>query len=200
MTTALLLYILAVGLTLLLVCAPPAGLLIAGLTAKKRGIAIRDSRTRSGSGMETVGELTDVQPASAAHGSTVKLAFRFTGRDGQTHSALLGVPASAESPYAVGNRVALWLFPVPVVPPAADALEPKCGADGKICGEIRVCRFMGKPVDETGTVMLSRDYRAYLTESTDRLSRLERASVRFYLAAGIAAFFAGCLLLNFLLT
>ncbi|MBR5405443.1 MAG: hypothetical protein K6E36_04645 [Oscillospiraceae bacterium] len=200
MKTAVLLYVLFVGIVLLLLTVPVAGLLLAGYTAKQRSTAIRESRTRSGSGLEAVGELTDVQPvsgeASGTDAARVQLAVRFTGRDGQQHRAFLGVPQPAEKPYQVGGRVPLWLFPVPVIQPDTEALEPGRGADGKISGAIRFCSFMGKPVDETGTVMLREDYQAYLTESTDRLFRLERLSVRFYIAAGAAGFIVLCLLLG----
>ena len=172
----------------------------AGWAFRRDGIAQRTAEEKLSGGRTAQGFLTDVStvPAEEGHETPVhcRLAVRFPGSDGTDHRALLGIPSAAECGFSVGSPVTLRLLAAPVIEPAADALDPMRCADGKISGSIRFCSFMGKPVDETGTVMLESDYQAFLTESEEKQRRCERLSGRFFLAAGIAALFALSFFLN----
>lgn len=200
MTQAILLYILFVGSVALLLLTAVGAIFAAGWAFRRDGIAQRTAAHRLSGGRTAEGILTDVSavPAEEGHETPLnyRLAVRFTGSDGADHRVLLGIPSAEKCGFAVGSPVTLRLLSAPVIEPAADALDPMRCADGKISGSIRFCSFMGKPVDETGTVMLESDYQAFLAESGEKQCRCARLSVRLFLAAGIAALFALSVFLN----
>lgn len=87
-----------------------------------------------------------------------KFSVRYTDDNNTERRAYLGIRTTTPLPYRVGDPIPLRIFPEPVLTPLADAFDPTRGADGKLPGLIAFRSWLGRPVDETGTVMPEEDY------------------------------------------
>ena len=87
-----------------------------------------------------------------------KYAFLYEDDNHVTRRAFLGISATTTLPYQIGETVPLRVFRQPVLRPEADAFDPARGADGRLPGLIAFRRWLGRPVDETGTVMREEDF------------------------------------------
>ena len=112
-----------------------------------------------------------------------KYAFLYEDDNHVTRRAFLGISATTTLPYQIGETVPLRVFRQPVVRPEADAFDPARGADGRLPGLIAFRRWLGRPVDETGTVMREEDF-VPLSRELDELRELDRKRVWFWGIAG----------------
>ena len=128
-----------------------------------------------------------VKDQRAAETLHYKLSVRYPGADGYDHRAYIGINAAQPLPIRVGDSVQLRIFPVPLIRPDQDALDPERGSDGMIRDQIRFCAWMGAPIDETGTVMREEDLLA-LT------GQLRKRAVRAHILRNIMIVSAGATL------
>ena len=87
-----------------------------------------------------------------------KYSVRFTDVSGNTHRAFIGMSSFTPLVFSVGEAVELRIFQQSVIVPDTDAFNPNRGASGRIDCKISFRKWLDKPVDETGTVMLEKDY------------------------------------------
>lgn len=108
------------------------------------------------------GKIADAEAVTIHEKDTVryhhKFAVRYADENNTERRAYLGISTTTPLPYRVGDPIPLRIMPVPVLTPLADAFDPNRGADGKLPGLIAFRSWLGRPVDETGTVMPEEDY------------------------------------------
>lgn len=190
MTQALLLYALFLLFVVLLLTVIVGGLFFAGWLLRQKAAVSRETLQRTADSVRTEGSLTDVKltrdESDRSFPLHYQLAVSFNGQDGQPHSVHLGVPSAEECPFANGGTVSLRVFPAAVTEPSGGTASPSAS-------------YMGRPVDDTGTVMLESDAAALQAESEEKMLRFACHSFRFFLASGIAALLALSFLLNLFL-
>lgn len=139
-------------------------------------------------GFTTTGVFSDVQCVYDTEKSWqpyhFKLAIQFQGADGGWHRAFIGITTSVQLQFQPGQQVALHILPTPVIQADASAFDPNRGADGKISGIINFRKWMDKPIDETGTVMLESDYQDFVTESQNKIKRDSDHALWWFIASG----------------
>lgn len=87
-----------------------------------------------------------------------KYSIRYADLSGVQHRAFIGISTYAPLMYAPGQAVEVHLFQESVIVPDANAFDPARGTAGMIDCPISFRKWLDKPVDETGTVMLEHDY------------------------------------------
>ena len=116
-----------------------------------------------------------------------KYAVRYDDDNGTPRRAYLGITTTTPLPYRIGEAVPLRIFRVPVLQPLADAYAPARGTDGKLPGLIAFRSWLGRPVDETGTVMREEDF-IPLSKDLDEQAEHDRSSAfRWFVLGGALA-------------
>lgn len=108
------------------------------------------------------GRIADAETVTVHEKDTVKyhhkFAVRYADENRTERRAYLGISTTTPLPCRIGDMIPLRIMPTPVLEPLADAFDPSRGADGKLPGLIAFRCWLGRPVDETGTVMPEEDY------------------------------------------
>lgn len=157
----------AVRIVLVILVSAVAGMLIA--TVAGGGLAYLSERKKrlaaaAGTADSYVvnGRISDAETVPIHEKDSVqyhhKLAVRYADENNTERRAYLGITTTTPLPCRVGDPIPLRIFPKPVLTPLADAFDPTRGADGKLPGLIAFRSWLGRPVDETGTVMPEEDY------------------------------------------
>ncbi len=94
-------------------------------------------------------------PASPLHN---KYSILYSDSTGVQHRAFIGIDSNVPLKYTIDDTVQLHLFQQSVIVPDARAFDPNRGQNGKIDCAISFRKWLNKPIDETGTVMLEQDY------------------------------------------
>ena len=161
------LIITAVRIVLVILVSAVAGMLIA--TVAGGGLAYLSERKKrlaavAGTAESYVvnGRIADLETVPIHEKNGVqyhhKFAVRYADENQTERRAYLGMTTTTPLPCRVGDPIPLRIFPKPVLTPLADAFDPARGADGKLPGLIAFRSWLGRPVDETGTVMPEEDY------------------------------------------
>lgn len=125
---------------------------------------------RAGTPYVTAGTVADVRYSQRSTGKGLMLnyyeaALHFTGADGYTHRAFLGIMTPQVMNLQVGMPVQLAVFLNPLIAPSALATDPARGADGMLPPAVEARTWLDRPIDETGTVMLYDDYTAAVEQA-----------------------------------
>ena len=115
--------------------------------------------------MFCTGTVADLRCAPDPRMFVYFFSLHYPGADGQTHRAFLGIRTPIALNAQVGMPVQLAVFLNPVITPSPSALDPMRGADGMLPPQVELCTWLGRPIDETGTVMFADDYRNAVTQA-----------------------------------
>lgn len=161
------LVITALRVLLIIIISAVAGALIAAVAGGGLGYLSErkkrlDAVAKTADSYVVNGKIADAEAVTIHEKDTVryhhKFAVRYADENSTERRAYLGISTTTPLPYRVGDPIPLRIMPVPVLTPLADAFDPNRGADGKLPGLIAFRSWLGRPVDETGTVMPEEDY------------------------------------------
>lgn len=161
------LVITALRVLLIIIISAVAGALIAAVAGGGLGYLSErkkrlDAVAKTADSYVVNGRIADAEAVTIHEKDTVryhhKFAVRYADENNTERRAYLGISTTTPLPYRVGDPIPLRIMPVPVLTPLADAFDPNRGADGKLPGLIAFRSWLGRPVDETGTVMPEEDY------------------------------------------
>ncbi len=161
------LVITALRVLLIIIISAVAGALIAAVAGGGLGYLSErkkrlDAVAKTADSYVVNGKIADAEAVTIHEKDTVryhhKFAVRYADENNTERRAYLGISTTTPLPYRVGDPIPLRIMPVPVLTPLADAFDPNRGADGKLPGLIAFRSWLGRPVDETGTVMPEEDY------------------------------------------
>lgn len=114
-----------------------------------------------------------------------KYSLRYTDVSGAMHRAFIGMSSHTPLYFTIGEAVPLRIFQQSVIVPDSDAFNPSRGTDGRLDCPISFRKWLGKPVDETGTVMLERDYQDIIFELNRTISSRQTAGWLLLIAAAL---------------
>ncbi|MBR3446977.1 MAG: hypothetical protein IKH27_04145 [Oscillospiraceae bacterium] len=161
------LVITALRVLLIIIISAVAGALIAAVAGGGLGYLSErkkrlDAVAKTADSYVVNGKIADAEAVTIHEKDTVryhhKFAVRYADENNTERRAYLGISTTTPLPYRVDDPIPLRIMPVPVLTPLADAFDPNRGADGKLPGLIAFRSWLGRPVDETGTVMPEEDY------------------------------------------
>ena len=98
-----------------------------------------------------------------------KYSLRYQDVSGGQHRAFLGISSTRPLYYAAGQIVPLQILQQSVIVPDTDAFNPARGANGIIDCPISFRKWLGKPIDETGTVLFVSDFRQITGELEEKI-------------------------------
>ncbi|MBQ5334530.1 MAG: hypothetical protein J6Z45_01135 [Oscillospiraceae bacterium] len=189
MIRALLLYTLFLAFVVLLLTVIVGGLFLAGYLQRQKSETGREALEKTAENTMLDGKVTAVTQTrdESAHDVPVlyQLSVQYRTDNGGKQNAHFVFRTHAEQSFAVGQKTSLRRFAGPVLTPEERGSQ-KAGCTV----------FMGRPVDQTATLMLEPDYQAFLTESEETVSRCQKRSAVLFAVAGISALFAFSFFLN----
>lgn len=157
----------ALRILLIVIISAAAGALIAAVAGGGLGY-LSERKKRLAAAAKTAdsyvvnGRIADAETVTVHEKDTVKyhhkFAVRYADENNTERRAYLGISTTTPLPCRIGDMIPLRIMPTPVLEPLADAFDPSRGADGKLPGLIAFRSWLGRPVDETGTVMPEEDY------------------------------------------
>ncbi len=113
-----------------------------------------------------------------------KYAVRYDDDNGTPRRAYLGITTTTPLPYRIGEAVPLRIFQTPVLQPLADAYDPARGSDGRLPGLIAFRSWLGRPVDETGTVMREEDFIPLAKDLEEQAEHDRSQAFRWFVLGG----------------
>ncbi|MBP0987753.1 MAG: hypothetical protein J6S92_05685 [Oscillospiraceae bacterium] len=172
------------------------GMAAAGIAAfreRKRRIAARAKAAASypADGVVLDTQLVQDSPVmpSLLH---YKYSIRYTDTAGALHRALIGITTGTPLHYAPGEAIPLHIFQQSVIVPDAEAFNPQRCATGRIDCPISFRKWLDKPIDETGTVMLAHDYQALSDDLEKKIRSLQTAGWLWLTGSGIGLILCIC--------
>lgn len=115
-----------------------------------------------------------------------KYSIRYADSSGAQHRALIGISTNTPLQYAAGQAIPLRVLQQSLIVPDADAFNPNRSASGIIDCPVSFRKWLGKPIDETGTVMLEHDYNEVLAELEKKSRSQQIAGILMLFGAAIS--------------
>lgn len=172
------------------------GMAAAGIAAfreRKRRIAAREKTAASypADGVILDAQLVQDSPVmpSLLH---YKYSIRYADTEGALHRALIGITTGTPLHYTPGEAIPLHIFQQSVIIPDAEAFNPQRCATGRIDCPISFRKWLDKPIDETGTVMLAHDYQALSDELERKIKSQLTAGWLWLIGSGISLIICIC--------
>ena len=175
------------------------------------GVAVgsfRDSKRRANAISQTVasypaeGIILDAQlvqdPPGTAEPLHYKYSIRYADTSGTPHRALLGISSREPIYFAAGQAVQLHILQQSVIVPDTDAFNPARSATGTIDCPVSFRKWLGKPIDETGTVMLETDYQAVTAQMEKEQKSRHTLGIIMIFCAAVSLIITICTALAFI--
>lgn len=166
---------------------------IASLRERKRRIEARakTAASYSADGVILDAQLVQDSPVmpSLLH---YKYSIRYADTEGALHRALIGITTGTPLHYAPGEAIPLHIFQQSVIVPDAEAFNPQRCATGRIDCPVSFRKWLDKPIDETGTVMLAHDYQALSDDLEKKIRSLQTAGWLWLTGSGIGLILCIC--------
>lgn len=174
MLSSVLFIVFMILMIMILIVMVVIGFLAGGLGSFLGGRSAKRDLQKLASAYPVTGVITDAQLVfdDSPMPYHYKYALQYTGQDGVSHRAFLGISTNMPLYYAVGQPAQLRLMQQPLMDVPPDAVDPMRGADGRLPGMIRFRIWNGVPVDETATVMLESDYTRLCSELSARQKKM----------------------------
>ncbi|MBR5362971.1 MAG: hypothetical protein IK134_06585 [Oscillospiraceae bacterium] len=173
------------------------GMAAAGIAAfreRKRRIAAREKNAASypADGVVLDAQLVQDSPVmpSLLH---YKYSIRYADTAGALHRALIGITTGTPLHYAPGEAIPLHIFQQSVIIPDAEAFNPQRCATGRIDCPISFRKWLDKPIDETGTVMLAHDFQALSDDLEKKIRSLQTAGWLWLIGSGVSLIICICI-------
>lgn len=118
-----------------------------------------------------------------------KYSIRYQDVNGGQHRAFLGISTARPLYFAAGQTVSLHIMQQSVIVPDTDAFNPSRGANGIIDCPISFRKWLGKPIDETGTVLFEQDFQQVSADLQAKIRTQQIAGWCWLFGAAISLMF-----------
>lgn len=115
-----------------------------------------------------------------------KYSIRYADSSGAQHRALIGISTNKPLQYAAGQAIPLQILQQSLIVPDSDAFNPNRCTSGIIDSPVSFRKWLGKPIDETGTVMLEHDYKEVLAGLEKKILSQQIAGILMIVGAALS--------------
>lgn len=178
--------VLTVAVTLIIsACVTAIGGVVSNFSERKKR---REALRKTTGAVPAEGFLADVRMADVPERSQkqfhYKLSVHYRDTSNTVRRALIGVVSKYPIAFQEGQSIPLRIFRQPLLQPLPDAYDPSRGADGRLPSVIAFRSWLGRPVDETGTVMREEDFVSVTMDLQQKIER-SRKALLIWIIAGV---------------
>lgn len=165
------------------------GLIAAGIASFRERKRLLTAKAKTAASYAADGIIMDAQliqePPTVTNPLHYKYSIRYQDTAGTLHRALIGISSNHPLNYCAGEAIRLHLFQQSVIVPDAYAFNPNRSSSGIIDCLISFRKWLDKPIDETGTVMLEKDYLELSAELEQKIASRQRMGWIWMICGGL---------------
>ena len=166
-------------------CVTAIGGVVSNFAERKKR---REALQKTTGAIPAEGILADVRMADVPERSQkqyhYKLSVHYRDASNTVRRALIGVVSKYPIAFQEGQSIPLRIFRQPLLQPLSDAYDPTRGANGRLPAVIAFRAWLGRAVDETGTVMREEDFVSVTMDLQQKIER-SRKSLIIWIIAGV---------------